>query len=58
MLAYIILNYDFETGGDGHAGPPKYHGCATMPPVNAMVKFRKRESTHHGIATQHAMPHN
>ncbi|KAL1951299.1 hypothetical protein VTO73DRAFT_448 [Trametes versicolor] len=50
LLAYIILNYDFETGGDGHAGPPKYHGCVTMPPVNAMVKFRKRESTHHGFA--------
>ncbi|OJT14393.1 Ent-kaurene oxidase [Trametes pubescens] len=44
LLAYIILNYDFKMGDDGHAGPPSYNGLLTIPAVNATVQFRKRES--------------
>nr|BED42928.1 cytochrome P450 monooxygenase [Trametes versicolor] len=58
LLAYLILNYDFKMGGDGHAGPLTYQGLLVIPPANPMVKFRKREPTHHGIATQHVMSHD
>nr|BED42929.1 cytochrome P450 monooxygenase [Trametes versicolor] len=44
LLGYIILNYDFKMGGDGHAGPPSYSGLIVIPATNATVKFRKRES--------------
>ncbi len=52
LLAYIILNYDFEADDDGQAGPPKYNGLVAMPPVNAMVKFRKLELTNHDLTVQ------